>query len=133
MRHDLRRYGRVVCKRRSHGADHAGARDWLGQNAEPLITSDYVVDETLTLLKVRGEGRRAIALGEQFFSGTLCTVYHLTEVDILLTWEMFRRFTDKGWSFTDCGSKVLIEKLNITRAFAFDQHFRQFGSVNVVP
>jgi len=26
-----------------------------------------------------------------------------------------------------------MEKLEITEAFAFDQHFRQFGTVTVVP
>ncbi len=48
-------------------------------------------------------------------------------------WETFRQFSDKGRSFTDCSSKVVMERLGITQAFAFDQHFRQFGSVTVVP
>jgi predicted nucleic acid-binding protein len=29
-------------------ADHAAAARWLSQNNEPLLTTDYVVDETLT-------------------------------------------------------------------------------------
>ena len=28
---------------------------------------------------------------------------------------------------------VVIERLSITTAFAFDEHFRQFGKVTVVP
>lgn len=46
---------------------------------------------------------------------------------------MFRRFDDKMWSFTDCTSKWTMEKLEIKQAFSFDHHFRQFGSVSVVP
>jgi predicted nucleic acid-binding protein len=38
-----------------------------------------------------------------------------------------------GWSFTDCTSKVVIDDLAIRTAAALDQHFRQFGSVTVVP
>ncbi|MEO6391427.1 MAG: DNA-binding protein [Pyrinomonadaceae bacterium] len=34
---------------------HAAATHWLEVNNEPLITTDYVVDETLTLLRARGE------------------------------------------------------------------------------
>jgi predicted nucleic acid-binding protein len=34
--------------------DHAAATAWLSQNQEALITTDYIVDETLTLLRVRG-------------------------------------------------------------------------------
>lgn len=50
-----------------------------------------------------------------------------------MTWESFERFADKEWSCTDCSSKVVMERLGITRAFAFDQHLRQFGSITVVP
>jgi predicted nucleic acid-binding protein len=113
--------------------DHAAAERWLSQNNGPLLTTNYVVDETLTLLQKRGEISRARRLGEQFFNGTLATIYYLTEADIAQAWETFRRFTDKEWSFTDCSSKVVIEKLNLTHAFAFDHHFRQFGTVIVVP
>jgi uncharacterized protein len=113
--------------------DYAAASSWLSQNTEPLLTTDYVVDETLTLLKVRGETSRTLRLGEELFRGALATVYYLTEADIDQTWETFRRYSDKDWSFTDCASKVVIDKLNLTHAFAFDRHFRQFGTVTVVP
>lgn len=76
---------------------------------------------------------RALALGDRFFSGSLATIHFLTEADIRLTWQIFRGFSDKDWSFTDCTSKVVMDKLQITQAFAFDHHFRQFGSVHVVP
>jgi len=51
-------------------------------------------------------------------------VYTLDETDIALAWEIFSRFDDKDWSFTDCTSKVIIERLGIQQAFAFDNHFR---------
>lgn len=113
--------------------DYASASQWLNQNSEPLLTTDYIIDETLTLLRARGESTRAIRLGEQFFSGALAKVYVLTEDDIRDTWEVFRKFSDKDWSFTDCSSKVVMEKLGITSAFCFDHHFFQFGSIVVAP
>ena len=97
------------------------------------MTTDYIVDETLTLLRARGEESRALRMGEEFFSGTLATLYYLTEADIHLAWEIFHRFSDKKWSFTDCASKVILDKLNLKYDFAFDHHFRQFGTVNVLP
>jgi predicted nucleic acid-binding protein len=113
--------------------NHAEASNWLRKNTEPLVTTDYVVDETLTLLRARGEESRALRMGEEFFSGTLATVYYLTEADIRMAWETFRSFSDKKWSFTDCASKIIIEKLNLKYAFAFDHHFRQFGTITVIP
>lgn len=113
--------------------DHEAAVQWLSQNIQPLITTDYVIDETLTLLKARGQMGRAAALGEQFFGGALATVYYLTEADVRQSCQIFHQFYDKDWSFTDCASKALIDKLHLAQAFAFDHHFHQFGSVEVVP
>lgn len=112
---------------------HEEARRWLRQNRVPLITTDYIIDETLTLLRARGESVRAVQLGYLLFSGALANLHYLTEGDILAAWAVYRTYTDKEWSFTDCTSKIMIEKLGLTHAFAFDQHFYQFGSVIVVP
>ena len=73
--------------------DHAAATRWLSQNTQPLLTTDYIIDETLTFLKTRGQTLRAMAMGEQFFRGTLATTYYLTEADILLGWQTFRQFS----------------------------------------
>ncbi|MCA1628305.1 MAG: PIN domain-containing protein [Acidobacteria bacterium] len=113
--------------------DHAAASSLLAANVEPLLTTDYIVDETLTLLRARGERRRALLVGEQFMSGGLAEAYRLTEDDIARDWETFKCFDDKDWSFTDCTSKVVIEHLGTRQAFAFDHHFEQFDTVQVVP
>lgn len=60
-------------------------------------------------------------------------MHYIERVEILAAWDVFRRYADKQWSFTDCTSKVVMEKLGIRKAFAFDRHFAQFGSVEVVP
>ena len=113
--------------------NHERAAAFLTTNREPLITTDYVVDEALTLLRARGERQRSVLLGELFFSGELAEIYYLKEEDVRQAWEVFRDYADKGWSFTDCTSKSIIEKHNLTSAFAFDHHFRQFGTVTIIP
>ncbi len=106
---------------------------WLTANAEPLFTTDYIVDETLTLLRARGERQRALTLGNNFFGGDLAKVYRLSNENLQQAWEVFRDYDDKEWSFTDCASKIVMENLGITTAFAFDHHFHQFGTIVVVP
>jgi hypothetical protein len=113
--------------------NHGAARTWLSANSEPLLTTDYVIDETLTLLKSRGHTPTAIEMGEGFFSGKLARIILISEIDLQQAWTIFRQFHDKEWSFTDCTSKAVIDRLKLQRAFSFDQHFRQFGSVQVVP
>jgi uncharacterized protein len=114
-------------------ANHVSAAAWLRSNTAPLFTTDYVLDETLTLLRVRKENARAETLGRQLFQGSLATLYHLSELDLQVAWHVFQKFQDKEWSFTDCTSKVIMEKLALAQAFSFDQHFQQFGTVIVVP
>ncbi len=113
--------------------DHAAVAQLFRQNTEPLLTTDYVVDETLTLLRARGYTQRAVALGVEFFGGSLATLYYLTEGDVRATWNVFQKYQDKDWSFTDCASKVVMEQMKITQAASLDRHFRQFGQVIVRP
>jgi predicted nucleic acid-binding protein len=51
--------------------NHTSAAHWLAVNAEVLITTDYIVDEALTLLRARGERQRAKLLGKKFFKGSI--------------------------------------------------------------
>src|SRR5712691_306875 len=113
--------------------DHAAADAWLEANTEPLVTTDYVIDELLTLMKIRGEFRRALRVGASMFAEEITQLAWVLPDDIQQAWGIFRRYHDKGWSCTDCVSLVMMERLGIERAFAFDDHFRQFGMVTVVP
>ena len=113
--------------------NHSHAANWLATNSDVLMTTDYIIDETLTLLRARGEQRRAKLLGEKFFDGSIAEVYFVTEEDIRQAWVVFEQYDDKDWSFTDCSSRVVIDQMNIAQAFAFDHHFHQFGTVQVVP
>jgi len=113
--------------------NHARVLAVIDEAIDSLITTDYVVDETLTLLRARGEVRRAIELGHQFFEGDLSSVHRITDIELLRAWHIFRDYSDKGWSFTDCTSKAVIESYNIATAISFDRHFSQFGTVQILP
>jgi len=113
--------------------DYPAGSAWLESNEQPLITTDYIIDETLTLMRARRQHPRAIRIGAQFIAGELAKVHRVTDQQFLRAWDVFRTFSDKDWSFTDCTSKVVMEAMGITQAFSFDQHFRQFGNIVVVP
>ncbi len=113
--------------------DHKAASDWLAQNKELLVTSDFIIDETLTLLQALGQKGRALARGKAIFQGQLAKIHFFTPDEIQESWRLFQTYVDKSWSFTDCTSKLIIERLALNQAFSFDHHFQQFGSVTVVP
>ncbi|MBL8824680.1 MAG: PIN domain-containing protein [Planctomycetia bacterium] len=113
--------------------DHQKARAWVAANRERLVLTDYILDETLTLLRARGQKKQAITFGYDILDLEVADFYLVSLEDIESAWDIFQKYSDKEWSFTDCTSKVAMERLGITTAFAFDQHFRQFGNVVVVP
>lgn len=92
-----------------------------------LITTDFVLAEAVTYLRLRAPGelarefRRAVAESES--------------VQIVWTapdrfWEAWLRLEtrkDKRWSLTDCLSFVTMEALKIRSAFGFDTDFVQAG------
>jgi predicted nucleic acid-binding protein len=114
-------------------ADHQAANDFLKANNEPLVTTDYVIDEVLTLLKARGEFQRALVFGTELLEEDGCQLEWVGRDDVSEAWVTFQQFKDKDWSFTDCVSRAVMSRLGIDKAFAFDEHFRQFGTVTVLP
>lgn len=114
-------------------ANHSSANAWWDQKTDELLTTDYVIDELLTLLRARGQHKRSEEIGEQLFAEDLADIRYLSAADVQRGWDIYRKFSDKAWSFTDCTSYAVMEKLGITHAWAYDVHFRQFGFVSVVP
>lgn len=100
---------------------HQRVLEFLRSNPLPLVTSEFVADETLTLMRARGENARAQTLGRQLFD---LDVYNLFEVNrdrVRRAWQLFRDQPDRRWSFTDCTSKVLMDDLHIHKALTFDE------------
>src|SRR5437764_6452748 len=93
--------------------NHDRVRTCIEQTAEPLATTDFCVDETLTLLLARGEVRRALEAGREFFEGRLAQLKFVTQRQIHRGWILFQQRAASGWSFTDCTSKIVIDDLKI--------------------
>ena len=82
--------------------DHRAAA--MRQNRALLVTTDYILDELLTLLKMRESYRVAVAAGEALWQQRAARIEHVTVEDVARAWEVFRQYHDKDWSFTDCTS-----------------------------
>ena len=114
-------------------AHHQDAIDWIQNNSELLVTTDYVVSETLTWLRRQSLNHQASKLSCEWVNSGDFALHLIDESDFDKTLEVFRIYSDKDWSFTDCSSKAVIDRLGIKKAFAFDRHFRQFGHIEIVP
>ena len=105
----------------------AGARDaWL-QEGGVLITTDYVADETLTLLRVRLGLGTAEAWWQQVDSSPRVRWEFISLARADKARGMFFRYADKEFSFTDCTSFVVMRELKLREALTTDHHFAQAG------
>jgi predicted nucleic acid-binding protein len=75
--------------------DHRAMVAWWAANTDRLLTTDYVVDETLTLLRSPGHGPRAVKFGAAAFGGLLGQVHRVTEADVATAWDTFRTFATR--------------------------------------
>ena len=92
-----------------------------------LITSEYIIDESITLIRYRVSHKAAIIFGDSLLSSRIVKILNVTNEDRLKAWEMFKKYDDKDLSFTDCTSFILMRNLRLQKAFAFDDHFKQIG------
>lgn len=112
---------------------HSSAVAFIRSNTIPLATTDLIVVDTLNLVQVRLGHLPAVRLGRQLFNPALTAVLKVSEHDVREAWRLFQRYRDKGFSFTDCTSFTLMERMRITTAFEFDLHFRQYGRFRILP
>jgi predicted nucleic acid-binding protein len=117
----------------SEDVDHSMAAALLAAPSDRLVTTDYIVDELLTLMVARGQRRVATEIGGKFLVGNFCQIVWIERDDAFAAWQILDKFDDKSWSFTDCVSYAVKKRLGIKKAFSLDDHFRQFGIVSVHP
>ena len=92
-----------------------------------LVTSEYVFDESVTIIRYRVSHRAAVAFGDALISSNVASIEDITDEERLKAWVLFKKYRDKDLSFTDCTSFALMVKLKLQKAFSFDDHFKQVG------
>ena len=109
---------------------HDSAQDWLNKVCnlkERIWTSDYVLDETATLLKFR----KMAYLCNPFFSlveaSRALSVLYVDSNLFAKSKDYFIKHQDQKYSFTDCTSFVVMQENRIKDALTHDHHFRQAG------
>lgn len=96
-------------------------------NTYALYTTNYILDETYTLVRVKCDLKKALELRDALFGKKIdLAVIRVTVDDDAAAWEWF----EKDWSklsYTDCVSFAVMKRLGITSAATFDAHFARAG------
>jgi uncharacterized protein len=119
----------MACADRHDPAHQAcmAARDATLEAGRVLITTDIVIDETLTLIRFRLGLAAANAWWEQI-DGSARLRWERVENDRFeRARHLFFQYRDKDLSFTDCTSFAIMRELRLTTVITTDGHFRQVG------
>lgn len=111
---------------------HEAAGRILRQSAERrqrFITTDYVLDETLTLLKARGHRHLLEPFTDRVLKSGACRIEWTDSARFSATVAFFLKRLDQEWSFTDCVSFRVMAELRLREALTKDAHFEAAGFV----
>lgn len=107
--------------------EHAAVASVLAEGRPRLVTSTHVFDEVVTLSQSRLGFRAATQVGRVLRDPSAVDLVRATAADEEAAWTLFLSRPDKGCSFTDCTSFVLMRRLGLDTAVALDEAFRQEG------
>jgi len=102
---------------------------WKNAASYPLklFISDYIFDEIVTLVRRRLSHTHALDLAESLLNSKVIIFLEVDKEVREKAWQIFKKYDDKDFSFTDCSSFALMQGCGIKKALAFDQHFEQMG------
>ena len=107
-------------------SSHAQARERVGKLLESgtgLVLTDYIVDEACALAKVRAGSDAALRLLEIVERSRAIEMLWIGIEHFEAAKAFFRRHADHGYSFTDCTSFVVMDKLRIRDTLTSSHHF----------
>lgn len=104
--------------------DHKEAASFIRNNQIPLLTTNFVFDETITLLRSRLVWSVAKEFGQRLKDSRFVSLIAVKDEDEEKAWEIFLKYKDKDFSYTDCTSFAVMDRLKIDTAFSFDSHFQ---------
>lgn len=114
-------------------ARHVPARDIWQAGTGPLVTTSLVIGETWTFLNRRAGHQRAAEFLDAAHGLSRLTIRHVDEDAEADAWRWLRRHDEHAYSFVDATSFVLMRRLRLREALAFDGDFTAAGFIEVRP
>jgi predicted nucleic acid-binding protein len=98
-----------------------------------FVTTNFVACETMNFLRARISHPIAVLFWENLKKSGFIEIVTVTPSTEDAAFAIFKRYTDKDFSFTDCTSFSVMKSLKLRSAFAFDKHFEQFEGIGRLP
>ena len=95
---------------------------------EKLLTSDYVLDEAVTAMRVRTKSYDlAVRVGDMISKSVMINMTYAIKNDITEALNEYKNHKDKDLTFTDWVLVNQIKRKGCNGIISFDRHFDQVG------
>lgn len=94
-----------------------------------IITSDFIVSETVSLLQRRVGVEIAIQLAKRLFDPRLTKIIYFNRSLFIKLGREFVKPHSRDLSFVDISSRIAIQEHKIDRVLAFDKHLPPSGRI----
>ena len=92
-----------------------------------FLTTDYVLDETITLLKMRGQSHLIEKFLNISLASNVCQIEWMDAERFVTTRDYLLQHEDHDYSFTDCFSFCVMQQFGLRDALTKDTHFQGAG------
>ncbi len=97
-----------------------------------LVTSNYVLSETLTRIRYNVSHAKAVELHriiDQSVKENQLAIHWVDEGTEKEAWTIFEKYDDQHFSIVDCTSLVICKRVGVDEVFAFDDDFKTLGFI----
>lgn len=107
-------------------------KSFLLENQLSLLTTNFILAETISLITKRIGKHEALKTGEKILSSHTIGLSYVDEASQKEAWNMFKHYKDKDFDLIDATSFVFCRKQKIKEVITLDYHFAQMG-FKVIP
>lgn len=109
-------------------SEHKKISSILDSSKDIFYTTNYIIDELITLLRFRNFKVSQIkAFIDDIRNEKIAFLLYVTPEIEELAWVLLNKYKDHKFSFTDCTSFVIMRENGIKKACALDDHFKTAG------
>jgi len=109
---------------------HSDASEIIGSLRDSragAITTDYIIDECLTLFKARGVAQICERFLSMFRDSRAMRVEYIGAERFERAKLFYMKHIDHSYSFTDCTSFIVMNSFKLNEALTTDTHFTEAG------
>lgn len=109
--------------------DEKGLRikDFLKEQPVLLITTNFILAESLSLITKRHGKQMGTQIGELLHKSSFVDLYYLDKALQEKAWDLYKKYKDKNFDFIDSTSFIFCKEQGINEALTLDRHFSQMG------